>query len=147
MKSAFTLIELIFVIVIIGILAKVGFSYSKVDYLQKDAQYLLLKIKETRYRSIGAYRQNGHCISLDKTTLNAEEQTKLNPYTFKVDIATNISLDDDKICFDEFGRVYKNNTASSNYLLDILDINLTLREKSCLIKVFPITGYGIISCG
>ncbi len=142
MKKAFTLVELIFVIVLIAILAKVGMSFVKVDYLQKDVEYLLLKIKKTKFKAMGSYRENGHCVKLDKDSIVDNEKKEANSYKFRSYISSNA----DEICFDEFGRPYENNLNASSYIKEVLDIRLSNKSKTCAIKVYPLTGYGIISC-
>ena len=53
MKNAYTLVELIFVIVIIGVLAGVASTSFKSDYLRADMNYIAAKIKEAQYKGIG----------------------------------------------------------------------------------------------
>ncbi len=52
-RNAFSLLELIFVIVLIGVISGIGFYMSRPDYSRQDAQYTLLKLKEARYRALG----------------------------------------------------------------------------------------------
>ncbi len=142
MKKAFTLIELVLIIILIAILAKVGMGYTKTDYLQKDVEYFLLQIKKTKFKAMGAYKVGGHCLSLDEDEVVDGEANEANPYKFR----STITSDADKLCFDEFGRAYKNDINPSSYMKKPLDIELEYKSKSCTIKVYPLTGYGIISC-
>jgi len=49
-KKAFTLIELVFVIVIIGIITGVGLNSFKTNYLLNDTNFIALKLKMLSFR-------------------------------------------------------------------------------------------------
>jgi len=53
MKKAYTLIELIFVIIIIGIMSAVGASAFKPTYLRDDTNFIQAKIKQAQFLGIG----------------------------------------------------------------------------------------------
>lgn len=156
MKKAFTLIELIFVIVLIGILGGLGVSSLKVDYANKDGQFLLLKIKETRYKAIGYEGENNaSCITLDKNATNTAEKNDpkvKNPYKMRSNISLSFSLTKNKLCFDSFGRPHKgdaydaNGIKLNNLMKNFLTIDVTNGSDTCTIRVHPLSGYAIITC-
>lgn len=156
MKRAFTLIELIFVIVIIGVLGGLGFSSLKTDYANKDGQFLLLKIKEARYKAIG---YEGHksesCITLDKNTTNTAEKNNpkvKNPYKIRSNISLSLPSANNKLCFDSFGRPHDgdaydiNGIKLNNFIKNFIKINVTNGGDTCTIGVYPLSGYAIITC-
>ncbi len=148
MTRAFSLIELIFVIVLMGVLAGIGFYYSRPDYTRQDAQYTLLKLKEARYRAIGYDTGNeticseGGWLQLTATSLENDGGTS------KHDIKSEIAPEGLTICFDALGRPHDENKTSLDSLLHVpLDINFTAHGgKKSTIRLYPQTGYAIIPC-
>lgn len=152
MKKAFTLIELIFVIVIIGIIAGVGFSMISPHYHLKDGEFLLLKIKQAKFKAMNFEgEKNSTCITLTRDKLNSNEKDDVkNQYAYKFHSLINSSVN--KLCFDSQGRPHDGDSYSGEdvrldtLIHENLDIKLTNNKKSCTIRVYPLTGYGIISC-
>jgi len=142
-RAAFSLVELIFVIILIGVISSIGFYYSRPDYTLQDAQFALLKLKEARYRAIGyeGYSPNG-CVTLTKTALSSESTPV---HTIKSDITHNSPSD--TICFDSIGRVHQgNDIALSSLIHSDITVNFTLSDKNTTIRIFNGTGYAIIPC-
>jgi len=148
MRHAFSLIELIFVIVLIGVISGIGFYMSRPDYARQDAQYTLLKLKEARYRAIGydALDSSG-CVTLTKAALsNSDEaprhEIKNEPvitYTQNPAITT--------ICFDSLGRPHDGHSIALATLIQTeLTIMFQNSDKNSTIRVFPQSGYAIIPC-
>jgi len=160
-KYGFTLIELIFVIVLMGVLTGIGFSMAQPDATKQDAQYTLLKLKEARYRAIGYQSPNdfgveGGCVILNDGNLSNNEVPKHEIKSDSID-KSNITtyqnniphqLNDDTLCFDSLGRPHDgNNTNLSSLLQTPLDINFSDNStKYTTIRLFPQTGYAIITC-
>jgi len=143
------MVELIFVIILVGILAGIGTNYMPDNRLLNDTIFLSMKIKETQKNAIG-YDINGFskpwskennltCILLDTTVLENEDLKAQKPHKF----SSVLSVDGNTtLCFDEYGRPYN----SERLLLNKIDMNLTYetnRYKS--ISVMPISGYVIIN--
>lgn len=155
-KYGFTLIELIFVIILMGVLTGIGFYMSQPDVTKQDAQYTLLKLKEARYRAIGYETEDSNCsnggwITLTKTALStASDNNDSMHREIKSDdpLMTPALTNADKIlCFDSLGRPHDGNTTSLGSLLwSPLDINFTKGDKNTTIRLFPQTGYAIITC-
>lgn len=143
-KSAFSLIELIFVIVLIGILTGIGFYLSRPDYTRQDAQFTLLKLKEARYRAIGhdALSPAG-CVTLTSAGLTADDTAPRH------EIRSIIAHDapSDTICFDGSGFPHSGNDISvSTRLHTDVTILFTKGDQNSSIRVFSGTGYAIIPC-
>lgn len=153
MKKAFTLIELIFVIVILGVLGGIGFSSMRSDYANKDGNFLLLKVKEARYKAIGFEgNKNEACIVIDRATINSNELNSPSPYNIRSNITINPNLTNNRLCFDALGRPHNgnayngNNIVLNNLIQQNLAINLTNSGDLCSIRVHPLSGYAIIMC-
>ncbi len=156
-KYGFTLIELIFVIILMGVLTGVGFYMSQPDATKQDAQYTLLKLKEARYRAIGYETGDGSCseagwIVLNEGNLSSNESPT---HTIKSEIklptittlANTTPHKPETVCFDSLGRPHDGNSTSLVSLIrNPLDINFTKGDKNTTIRLFPQTGYAIIPC-
>lgn len=157
MKKAFTLLELIFVILIIGIISSVGFSSFKPKYLIDDVNFIATKIKETQFLGTG-YEHNSFgveeitpdysngCIDLKKSSLNESATTdnKMN-YILHVTDENNNEFDYGTICFDSKGRPHDNNFTNGSLLSTQKVLRFKYSNKEKNITIEPITGYVIIS--
>ncbi len=144
--KAFTLIELIFVIVIMGILSFIAISYIPDNTLVDDTKALknLIKLKETYALGYEANMSDDNdkkkvCITFDKNILNNEENSSKIRYYFKSDISSNIKI----VCFDKFGRPFDNSidTKDENLLHKNVTITLSYKNKDKNIIIYQITGY------
>lgn len=146
MKNAFSLIELIFVVVLIGVISGIGFYMSRPDTPRQDAQYTLLKLKEARYRAIGYDAlMPEHCVTLTPDSLSDNEPPK---HTIKSTLTLSTALPGDTVCFDALGRPHKGNSIDLTTLLpSSMDINVSDSSgKSTVIRLYNGTGYAIIPC-
>ena len=144
MKKAFSMIELIFVIILIGILAYISSGFIPDNKLLNDTNYILMKIKEKQKDAIG-YDINGFsepwskeessiCIKISKEALENLDKNSSKPHVFY----SEISVDGNStICFDEYGRVYQEH----KLLNSRVDINVTYGAKTGKISVLPYNGY------
>jgi prepilin-type N-terminal cleavage/methylation domain-containing protein len=144
MKHAFSLLELIFVIVLMGILTGIGFYYSRPDYSRQDAQYTLLQLKEARYRALGnGVLSSDVCVTLTASALS-------NNPSPKHEIRSTITLNPPgmtTVCFDGLGRPHNGNSITLASLLRATgDITFTYAGKNSTIRLYPQTGYAIIPC-
>jgi len=144
MKRAYTLVELIFVIVIIGVLSAIGFYSFDPHYLQNDAHMVAMKIEQTRYSAIHYDKTFGQESSsvgcIDLTTLKESESTIDKNYKFHSTISAQNDENDTvtKVCFDIFGRV-KNN--DSNYGHSNVNITISYKNKSVTLHILKNSGY------
>jgi len=147
MKS-FSLVELIFVIVIMGILSFVGMQGIPDETYLSDAQVLkkLIMTKKTNALGYEVYGENNDtCIEINRTYLNDEENRSRIKYKFKSDILiTGLSNDKKLICFDEVGRGYDGNVSEnnlSNLLRNSVIITVRKNNKEKNLTLYPISGY------
>lgn len=143
---AFTLIELIFVLVLIGILTFIGISYMPDNTLNDDTKALknLINLKESTALGYEADMNNEEekkkvCITFDKDSLNNEENSSKIRYFFKSSISSNYNT----ICFDKFGRVFHDeiDNKDENLLNENVTITLQYKNKTKNITIHSITGY------
>jgi len=139
---AFSLVEVIFVIVIMGILTFSAFEFIPDNTLISDTDMLKLKIIQKKSNALG-YKKRGFdnyiCITFDKDYLNNNEDEN---YTFKSDISID-GLSGNRVCFDSFGRMYDKeidielkNLISSKTIL----ITLKYKDQKQNIVIYPLTG-------
>jgi prepilin-type N-terminal cleavage/methylation domain-containing protein len=153
-KHAFSLIELIFVIVLIGVLSGVGFYMSQPDATKQDAQYTMLKLKEARYHAIGYNTGNGTpinngCVTLTKDALsNASDNNDSMHREIKstIPLITDLSAEQ-TVCFDSLGRSHNGTDITLSSLLSTnIDIFFKDGDKNATIRLLNGTGYVIIQC-
>lgn len=159
MKKAFTLLELIFVIVLIGVLSGIAFYMNRPNPTKADAQYTLLKLKEARYHAIGYQSSNslgitGGCVVVTKDALSNDTQpahtvksTILLTSVITYQNPASHPLDGNEICYDSLGRPHEGNSVALNTLVRT-DVNVTFTSgtQSCGLRIFPQSGYAAMTC-
>jgi prepilin-type N-terminal cleavage/methylation domain-containing protein len=170
-KKAFTVIELILVIIVIAILAGSAISLFPDRKLTDNANYLSLQIKNRQANAIDydhyrfgdtlwKKRDNskeydltcidlnisGQRVALGKSTLDITEEQKNIPKHFFLDKSiviqtTGLNDQNQTLCFDSNGRPY---TMEQKLLKSIIDIKMSLKNKTKDILIYPVSGYVII---
>ena len=150
MRKAYTLIELIFVIVIIGILAGVASSSYKPNYLKSDIQFVSMQIKQAQYKGIG-YEHFGMnlaipdytngCIDVEKSAF--EERATDGNVAYKLHLD---AFDEGTICFDTKGRPYNNDFSPANLMTADRIIDLTFDGVTQSITIYATSGYVRLPC-
>ncbi len=146
-RSGFTIVELIFVIVLVGIMAYVGGNFLPDNRLLSDTNFLTMKIKQAQknallYDAVGflkpwSVENNSTCIDLNTTKLETKETKAQKPHKF----SSTISVDGNStLCFDIFGRPYQ----GGHLLLKNLDANITKGTTTRSLSLLPVSGYVII---
>jgi len=155
MKQAFTLLELIFVLVIIGVLTKMGFSLFRPHYLDRDASFISMQIQNAHYHGIGLdHRSFGggyvtidndqSCLEITKTSLEASASNSgAKGYTMHSDLSGDLS--GDTLCFDHFGRPGLDNHNKSNLISEKKSLTLKYGQKERNITIYPKSGYVTIN--
>ena len=147
MKS-FTLIELIFVIIIVGILSVLGIESIPDNTLNNNTHFVYNKILEKKANAIGfnadmskSDENRTVCITFTKDWIkNDENYSKVK---FNLSNRISISADINTICFDSLGRPYDGAVKNdfSNMLHTKKQITLTYNNNSKNIIIYPMTGY------
>jgi prepilin-type N-terminal cleavage/methylation domain-containing protein len=150
-KKAFTLIELVFVILIIGIMTGVASSAFKTNYLLNDTNFIALKIKNAQFQGIGhehldfggtlSSSDERGCIRLEKSALD-ENATNANEMHYRLHVT--LSPEDTTICFDAKGRPHKDSFDGELYTFqESITLSYSGREK--IINIQALTGYVIVT--
>ena len=147
--KAITLIELIFVLIIIGILTSVGFYSAKPNYLLQDGIMVQKRLLQARYEGIMYNKQNFDnfisskigCVALDE--LNRSE----DGYRFHSSLEINDSLN--PLCFDSFARPHKSGDSNKTSLDTLVTqkswlLSIRYNNKELKFFVLPESGYVII---
>jgi len=141
-RKSFTLIELIFVIVITGLIAAVAFFSIGDNKLISDYQVLKEMILDKKTSALG-YKKSGanvnQCIILDKDILNnGDNRVK---YSFKSDISVS-GIDSNVLCFDYLGRAYdlEVDEKMENLVHNKITVTLKYKDKEKNITIYPFGG-------
>jgi len=146
--KSFTLIELIFVIVIVGVLSIGAVNAIPDNTLQNNTNYIYNKILEKKANSLGfeANMQNEDenssvCITFDKDWLKNDE--KHSKVKFNLSKRVSISSTNSTVCFDYMGRPYDGSVdldKFSNLLHDKVNVTIRYNNKPKIITIYPMTG-------
>jgi len=145
MRKAFTMIELIFIIVIIGILASALVMNMPDNRLLMDRNFITQKIKQKQIYALSydnydyksqKFIDNTTCIYINKEAINQEEKENSKSKVYQISSLTTISPNDLNICFDNLGRAFKLN----NLLNMPIELNITYKEKTKTIYIMPFSG-------
>ncbi len=129
MKNAITLIELVFVIVLLGIISASAVMVLPKNKAITDAKHIASLLNEKRFQAQGNQAKRS-CIRLNDGNLSDDEYT----------IASEIQYGEDELCYDWMGRVYESNT-TEDQIGQIVDINISSQGNNVRVSVFPYTGY------
>jgi hypothetical protein len=143
--KAFSLIELIFILVIIGVLSFIGVQFIPNERSISDAEVLkkIILTKKTNALGYKVFTENNDtCIRLNKDFINSEENLSRIKYKFKSDIEVN-GLSSDLLCFDYKGRPYDGvvDKKLSHLLEKNIIIILKYNNKKKSLILYPISGY------
>ena len=145
-RSGFSMIELIFIMIVLGILGGV-MSMSMPDHKQiNDINFVTSKIKQKQLQAlsydnfdyeIGEFDDNKTCITTSKDSLNSNERniSKSNPYQITS------TIDEKTICFDSLGRVYE---GLNNFQKKPIVLNITYKDRVKTINIMPYSGVVIV---
>ena len=147
MKS-FTLIELIFVIVIAGILSIGATKILPDNTLSNNSKFVYNKILEKKANALSfmadmknADENRTVCITFDEDWLRNDE----NYSKVKFDLSHRVTISSEipTICFDYLGRPYKSGINLLNFgniLHKNVDVTIKYQESYKKITIYPISG-------
>ncbi len=147
---AFTLLELIFVIVIIGILVKVGMASIRTDYLLSDANYIAMKLETARYRGIGYDHRWGKdedlseaCVTLTESGLG--ERAEQGSVHYAIHVSLSGELAGQTVCFDRLGQAHDDGNFTSEPIAEQKVLILRdQRGQERQVILLPQSGFVII---
>ena len=154
-KDAFTIYELIIVIVTIGILAAVAIPRLKTNTLQEETLKVVDFIRYTQHLAMiddkydpqdANWQQKAWCIQINENNLtifsggiyakDPIDQSNIQKKEFTITLSPNKT-----ICFDEIGRPYENSIQYSNLLRNELIITTSYEGEDINISIQPETGF------
>ena len=149
MRKAFSMIELIFIIIILGILATTMKMNMPDNRILLDVNFITQKIKEKQIYALSydnfnyttsTFNDNKTCIYINKYALNLDEKnsTKANPY--QINSRTTITPNDLNICFDNLGRPFNMNTNVNNFTNMPILFDIVYKDRNKTIKIMPFSG-------
>jgi len=147
--KAFTLIEIIFVIILIGLISVGAINAIPDNTLLNNTNFIYNKILEKKANALSFMANTNNseenrtvCIKFDSNWLKEDEnysKVKFN-LSNRISITSNIET----VCFDYLGRPYKKNidlVTFNNLLHKNVDVNITYNKKSKQIIIHPISGF------
>ena len=143
---AFSLIELIFTIAIMGILTIVGLSFLPNETPLSDAEILkkIILTKKTNALGYKVFSENNDtCLRITQDYINSEENQSKVKYRFKSTISVNGLNSNSLLCFDYLGRPYNGVVEKnlSNILNNNVIITLNYHNKEMNLTLLPISGF------
>jgi len=147
--KAFTLIEMIFVIILVGLISISAINAIPDNTLMNNTQFIYNKILEKKANALSFMAKMDNkdenrsvCITFDEEWLKNDE----NFSRVKFDLSNRVQISSNfkTICFDYLGRPYNgdvNLTNFDNILHQNVDINVTYNAKHKEITIHPISGF------
>jgi Tfp pilus assembly protein FimT len=148
MKYAFTILEIIFVIIIISLVAIGARNALPDNTLLNSTNYLKAKILDKRANAL-AYETNLTnledeylvCVKFDKDWLKIDESKS----KVKINMSQKVTISADyNVCFDYLGRTHKNSINLDDFstlMHESVDVNISYNNNYKIIRVYPMTGY------
>ncbi len=153
MKKAITLLELIFALLIIGILIASGSIELHTSFLNSDLNFIISKIIQAQYQGENLDHRdesgdelnddsisNIGCIEFTKDALEDSPNSSKSPYSLHATLSGDLA--NKKLCFDQKGR-----PSLDDHLHPIREVKyltLSYQDKNRTIVLYPQSGYVII---
>ena len=149
MKSAFSLIEILFVMIIIGIIFIVSTGSTPKYTLDNEATIIKFYINQTQFLAMknntydknASWETTSNNSCIDFQDLN---NSQFNDNDLNITAKITTTIPSHIICYDYLGRVYKDDLKIANLLTDIVVIKIRLNPDERNITITPYTGYAYI---
>ena len=150
MKKAFSMLEIVIVIMIIGVLAAISKEIIPDTTLLKDTSYLFSKLKEAQSNALlGESAKNCIDLNISKSdSIKKEEMTSKNPKKYFFDKKTKISIfgnvlksEDKRLCFDENGRPYDSKIDLKYMIKKPFSIKVSYQKENKEMVIMPYSGF------
>ncbi len=137
MKEAFSMLEVVITVMIIGVMIAVGTELIPNTSLSKDTSFILYKIKETQTNAL-LNQNKTNCINLDKKN-----------YPLSLDKKTQILIEGNllkkkKLCFDSEGKPFDENLSIANLIKKPIFIKLKNNKEFKELIIMPFSGTVIV---
>jgi len=146
MKKGFTLIELIFVIVIMGILSGAAVMSLPDNRLMSDINFVTSQIKKKQMNALiydvydfndASWRDNFYEKScIDTANIKSDEKNSKSARKYQL----KSTLTSAKICFDALGRPYHDNYKLNNLIQTPILLDIEYKKTKRKIKIMPYSG-------
>jgi len=146
MRKAFTLTELIFIIVILGILSSAAVMSIPDNRLMTDINFITSQIKK---KQMDAFIYDPYIFNDETWRDTFHNKTCINTANIKADEKSSSSarkyqikstLTSAKICFDSLGRPYHENYKLNNLIKTPILLNIEYKSTKRKIKIMPFSG-------
>jgi len=146
--KAFTLIELIFVIIIVGIISIGALNAIPDNTLKNNTNFIYSKILEKKANALGFManmekeeENRTVCITFTKEWLKEDEN--FSKVKFNLSDRIKINPQNETICFDYLSRPHKGKIDLKNFnnlLYNSSEINISYNKSQKTIIIYPLTG-------
>ncbi len=145
MKHAFSMIELIFIIIVLGILGSMMKMNMPDNKLLGDTNFIIQKIKKQQIYALSydnfnykskQFIDNTTCIFINKNSINVNEKNSAKSSPYKISTQTTITPNDLNICFDNLGRPFNVNNFTNMPIV----FNISYKDNTKAIKIMPFSG-------
>ena len=146
MRKAFTMTELIFIIVILGVLSGAAVMSLPDNRLISDINFVTSQIKKKQMQAFTYDLYDFNNASwrdtfYEKTCINtanikSDEKNSKSPRKYHL----KSTLTSAKICFDFLGRPYHDNYQLNNLIKTPIILNIEYKNRVRKIKIMPYTG-------
>ena len=147
MKS-FTLIEMIFVIILVGLISIGAINSIPDNTLSNNVKFVYNKILEKKANALSfmanmndADENRSVCVTFDEDWLRNDENYSKVKFDFSHRVT--VSSDKETICFDYLGRPYDGSVNLINFdniLHEKVDITIKYKKSYKKITIYPISG-------
>ncbi len=134
MKKAFSMLEVVVTVMIIGIFTAIATEFIPNNSLLENTSYILYKIKETQAKAL-LNQENENCIILDD---------KISDKSKNHQITIESSLLNKKLCFDSEGKPFENNLSIENMIKKPVTIKIKNQNEEKDLILMPFSGLVVI---
>jgi len=148
MRRAFTLLELILVLVILGVLSAAAWYSYRPHYLAQDVDFVQMQLLRAKYRGIQYDKRHATpdtnrsigCVDLQEAAW--KDLAKKLHYALHSTITSSYTT----LCFDSFGRPHLDDNLTTNAPIASPTrlLRLSYRSKEANLTILPQSGYVII---
>ncbi len=134
MKEAFSMLEVVVTVMIIGIFTAIATEFIPNNSLLENSSYILYKIKETQAKAL-LNQDKENCITLNNKIYDTSKNHQ---------ITIESSLFNKKLCFDSEGKPFENNLSAENMIKKPVTIKIKKQKEEKDLILMPFSGLVVI---